>query len=96
VNLAALEALAEPGGICVSRIVRDQVRDRVDPTFEDLGEQRVKNITRGPNFSTHRRTVSYEMSSPRDRRHRVEPDPAVLAARYGLIRRFPTGTLARN
>jgi hypothetical protein len=56
----------------------------------------VKNITRGPNFSTHRRTVSYEMSSPRDRRHRVEPDPAVLAARYGLIRRFPTGTLARN
>jgi TolB-like protein/class 3 adenylate cyclase/Tfp pilus assembly protein PilF len=47
VNVAArLEALAEPGGICVSRVVRDQVRDRLDYTFEDLGEQRVKNIRR--------------------------------------------------
>jgi adenylate cyclase len=47
VNVAArLEALAEPGGICVSRVVRDQVRDRLDITFEDLGEQHVKNIAR--------------------------------------------------
>jgi len=47
VNVAArLEALAEPGGICVSRVVRDQVRDRLDYSFEDLGEQQVKNITR--------------------------------------------------
>jgi adenylate cyclase len=47
VNVAArLEALAEPGGICVSRIVRDQVRDKVDFGFEDLGEQQVKNIAR--------------------------------------------------
>jgi TolB-like protein/class 3 adenylate cyclase/Tfp pilus assembly protein PilF len=47
VNVAArLEALAEPGGICVSRVVRDQVRDKLDFTFEDRGEQQVKNITR--------------------------------------------------
>ena len=47
VNVAArLERLAEPGGICVSRIVRDQVRDRLDCTFKDLGEQQVKNIAR--------------------------------------------------
>ena len=47
VNVAArLEALAEPGGICVSRVVRDQVRDKLDYTFEDLGEQSVKNIVR--------------------------------------------------
>jgi adenylate cyclase len=47
VNLAArLEALSEPGGICVSRVVRDQVRDRLDYAFEDLGEQQVKNIGR--------------------------------------------------
>jgi adenylate cyclase len=40
VNVAArLEALAEPGGICISRVVRDQVRDRIDFTFEDMGEQ---------------------------------------------------------
>jgi adenylate cyclase len=47
VNVAArLEALAEPGGICVSRVVRDQVRDKLDYTFEDLREQKVKNIVR--------------------------------------------------
>ena len=47
VNVAArLEALAEPGGICVNRAVRDQVRDKVDLAFEDLGEQQVKNIAR--------------------------------------------------
>jgi adenylate cyclase len=47
VNVAArLEALAEPGGICISRVVRDQVRDRLNYTFEDLGEQQVKNIAR--------------------------------------------------
>jgi adenylate cyclase len=47
VNVAArLEALAEPGGICVSRVVRDQIRDRLDFAFDDLGEQQLKNITR--------------------------------------------------
>jgi TolB-like protein len=47
VNIAArLEALADPGGICVSRVVRDQVRDKLDLAFEDLGEQQVKNIVR--------------------------------------------------
>src|SRR6267143_1097135 len=47
VNVAArLEALAEPGGICVSRVVRDQVRDKLTISFEDMGEQRVKNIAR--------------------------------------------------
>ena len=47
VNVAArLEALAEPGGICVSRVVRDQVRDKLDVAFDDRGEQQVKNIAR--------------------------------------------------
>jgi TolB-like protein len=47
VNVAArLEALAEPGGICVSTIVRDQVEGRLDTGFEDLGEHTLKNITR--------------------------------------------------
>src|ERR1700724_486391 len=47
VNIAArLEGLAEPGGICVSRVVRDQVRDKLAIPFEDMGEQQVKNIAR--------------------------------------------------
>jgi len=47
VNVAArLEGLAEPGGICISRMVRDQVRDKLSYAFEDLGEQSVKNIAR--------------------------------------------------
>jgi adenylate cyclase len=47
VNVAArLEALAEPGGILVSRNVHDQVCDKLSFGFEDLGEQTVKNIVR--------------------------------------------------
>jgi adenylate cyclase len=47
VNIAArLEALAEPGGICLSAAAHEQARDRLDLAFDDLGEQQVKNITR--------------------------------------------------
>ncbi|HKS87496.1 MAG TPA: adenylate/guanylate cyclase domain-containing protein, partial [Pseudolabrys sp.] len=47
VNVAArLEALADPGGIMVSSIVHDQVRDKLSFGFEDMGEQAVKNISR--------------------------------------------------
>lgn len=47
VNVAArLEGLAEPGGICLSRAARNQVRDKLDLDFEDQGEVEVKNIAR--------------------------------------------------
>src|SRR5260221_4881057 len=47
VNKAArLEILAEAGGLCLSAGAYDQVRDRVDIAFEDMGEQQVKNIAR--------------------------------------------------
>jgi adenylate cyclase len=47
VNVAArLEALCEPGGICISRSANEQVRDRLALRFADLGEQTVKNIAR--------------------------------------------------
>jgi adenylate cyclase len=47
VNVAArLEAIAEPGGICISAAVRDQVGDRLKVGYLDLGDQQVKNISR--------------------------------------------------
>jgi adenylate cyclase len=47
VNVAArLEALAGPGGICISRSVRDQIRDRLPVHLSDQGEIKVKNLTR--------------------------------------------------
>src|SRR5262249_13062918 len=68
VNVAVrLEALAEPGGICVSRVVRDQVRDKLAFSFEDMGEQQVKNIARP--IRVHRIVLS-ERPSP------SEPSPS--------------------
>jgi len=47
VNIAArLEALAEPGGICISGTVCEHIGDRLSYAFEDMGEQVVKNIAR--------------------------------------------------
>jgi adenylate cyclase len=47
VNIAArLEALADPGSVVISSAVFEQVRDRVPDSFEDLGDQQVKNIAR--------------------------------------------------
>jgi len=47
VNIAArLESLADPGGICISRKVLDEVRSRLDVGFEFLGDQAVKNVER--------------------------------------------------
>src|ERR1700757_4321826 len=63
VNVAArLEALAEPRGICVSRVVRDQVRDKLAFSFEDMGEQQVKNIARP--LRVHRLVLSEEVGAP--------------------------------
>ncbi|MDP7667656.1 MAG: NINE protein [Rhodospirillales bacterium] len=70
VNIAArLEGLADPGGICVSGDVYNQVRKRLDLSFEDLGEQRVKNIAEP--------LVAYLISPPdvRARRRRTREPP---------------------
>ncbi len=62
VNVAArLEALADPGGIMVSGIVHDQVRDKLSFTFEDMGEQTVKNIARP--IGVHRVSLSESASA---------------------------------
>jgi adenylate cyclase len=63
VNVAArLEGLAEPGGICISRVVRDQIRDKLPYSFEDWGEQSVKNIARP--VRTYRMGVDAVASMP--------------------------------
>src|SRR6516225_6991878 len=47
VNIASrLEALAEPGGVCISAAAHEQVRDKLDFSFDDIGDQKVKNIAR--------------------------------------------------
>jgi adenylate cyclase len=47
VNVAArLEALAEPGGVCISSVVNESVGNRIDVVFKDSGEVAVKNIVR--------------------------------------------------
>ena len=47
VNIAArLEGLAEPGGVCIAGNVREQVAGKLELGYQDLGEQRVKNIER--------------------------------------------------
>ena len=82
VNVAArLESLAAPGGICVSRAVRDQVRDKLDFSFEDMGEQQVKNIARP--IRTHRIVLSggadtVKPTEPSARSAHQKPSIAVL------------------
>jgi adenylate cyclase len=75
VNVASrLEELAEPGGICVRSAVRDEVRDKVPYSFEDLGFISVKNIARPMHTYRLRRekeTVSVGSKSPRDRRRLI-------------------------
>ncbi len=47
VNIAArLEDMAPPGGVCISGGAYEQVRDRIDASFTDLGQNKVKNISR--------------------------------------------------
>ena len=47
INVAArLEGIAEPGGICISSKVYEEITGRIDLTFQDIGEQHLKNILR--------------------------------------------------
>jgi len=66
VNVAArLEALAEPGGLCISRTVRDHIRDKLAYAFQDLGEQAVKNIARPVRVYALRSEAIADLPAPR-------------------------------
>ena len=65
VNVAArLKQFAEPGGICVSQTVYDQVRKIIEIPFQDIGERRLKNISESllPSFTSQTATPA-----PRER-----------------------------
>ena len=67
VNIAArLEALAEPGSIYVSAIVHDQVADKIDFDFEDLGPQNLKNIRRPVRVYRMGAEAKNEPADPKD------------------------------
>ena len=71
VNVAArLEALAEPGGICISGTVRDDIRDKLPYPFEDFGEQSVKkhSDTYGSRGRAHRNLAAPRRTASVDRR----------------------------
>src|SRR3984957_3736100 len=81
VNVAArLEALAEPGGICVSRVVRDQIRGKLPYPFEDRGEQAVKNIARPVRVYALRPEAVVDAPGSRVPIARRRPRPTVFAA----------------
>jgi TolB-like protein/tetratricopeptide (TPR) repeat protein len=67
VNIAArLEMLAEPGGLCISAKVHDEVRGRIDAEMIDMGEQALKNMDR---------LVRAYRLKPRDSGKRTSPPP---------------------
>jgi len=87
VNVAArLEALAEPGGICLSRVVRDQIRGRLHYPLE-IGEQQVKNIERPvrvhalrPEAIADLPATSLPVKAPPNRRNTIRMAMAAAAA----------------
>jgi TolB-like protein/class 3 adenylate cyclase len=78
VNIAArLEALAEPGGICVSARVQEDAAGKLDLGFRDLGEQRLHNITR----PVHAYAIGRRARSPKKpRRADVQSRPLTRRA----------------
>src|SRR5262252_3302097 len=76
VNVAArLEGLAEPGGICVSARVQEDVRGKLAVAFEDLGEQRLKNIA----WSVRTYRVQFGVQAVSAWPHMALPDRPSLA-----------------
>ncbi len=78
VNVAArLEGLAEPGGICVSARVQEDAAGRLDLTFEDMGEQALKNIARP--VRAYRVVTAAGSASPRSSTGPPLPDKPSIA-----------------
>ena len=82
INVAArLERLAEPGGVCISGTVYDQVEARLDLDFDDLGSQTIKNIPKPVRVLRVRARTGAPMSEPVAPRRR----PGWIAAGAALV-----------
>ena len=80
VNVAArLQALAEPGGICVSNAVRDQVLDKLSFRFDDLGAQQMKNIARPMEVYRLAFADNSAAGPPASRRWSIAQEPPSIA-----------------
>jgi adenylate cyclase len=84
VNIAArLEAIAEPGGVCISSSAYDHVRNKVAVEFNDLGEQNLKNIERPVRAyavkSAGHKSQATATSQPEARRPLPLPDKPSIA-----------------
>jgi class 3 adenylate cyclase/tetratricopeptide (TPR) repeat protein len=90
VNVAArLEALSEPGGVCISRYANEQVRDKLSLGFADLGEQTVKNIARA--VGVYGLTARDIAALPED--GLPKPEPPELRTPLAHTRRLSAGVL---
>src|SRR5262245_61683496 len=77
VNVAArLEALADPGGICVSERVQEDIHGSLEVAFEDMGEQQLKNIARP--VRVYRVHLNGSTPAPLALQHRHKPSIAIL------------------
>ena len=74
VNIASrLEALADPGGVCISRTAYDQIEDKLPLGYEYLGEKMVKNIPKP--IRAYRVLVETEGFTKKARRREIAKDP---------------------
>ncbi len=90
VNIAArLEALSDPGGICVSGDVYNQVRNRIDEAFDDWGDQDVKHVSRPIRVYALKRFVAPESESAGR-----PPARNIDSARAVALASFVVGALA--
>ncbi|MAG96983.1 MAG: hypothetical protein CMM08_09900, partial [Rhodospirillaceae bacterium] len=89
VNIAArIESLAEPGGICISGGVYEQVRNRLPQRFEGMGEVEVKNVS---NAVRVYRVLPSDQSTETTRRAHAGKRPALAAAAIVLAVIVGTG-----
>ena len=80
VNLAArLEAIASPGGVCISSVVQEQIDGKLDVNFEDGGEETLKNIESPVQvYRWHPEQSAQQGAIPQDNVNQDRPSIAVL------------------